>query len=344
MNAGTTNDFTIYFINVPANKLELWFWMESDRLANPVFREFYSERDVVHEERRLRVDSTPTGKIDEQFDAMFWQASPYSWPVIGWPSDLEGLTREEALEFFEIYYAPNNIVASLVGDFDVEQAKELAEQYFGRLKPGPKKAQPVRTREIEQLSEKRMTAYAETLPSVNIRYHTVADAHLDEAPLLVLANLLNGRTGRLYKSLVLEQQVASQAAAGVNGLKYDGYFELRGVARPPNQPEDVEKALKAEIDVLRTELVGDRELQKVKNQQLAGDFRRLQSKFNLMIQLLSYEALGTWENINRFSDRIQNVEPEDIRRVVNKYFTEENSNVAIYYTKEEGAESKGGSE
>lgn len=345
MNAGTTNDFTIYFINVPSNKLELWFWMESDRLANPVFREFYSERDVVQEERRLRVDSTPTGKIDEQFDAMFWQASPYSWPVIGWPSDLEGLTREEALEFFEIYYAPNNIVASLVGDFDVEQAKAWADQYFGRLEPGPREPEPVRTREIEQLAEKRLIAYADTLPQVRVRYHTVADAHLDEAPLLVLANLLNGRTGRMYKSLVLEQQVASQAGAAVNGLKYDGYFELIGIARPPNTPEDVEKALKAELDVFRTELVGERELQKVKNQQLAGDFQRLQSKFNLMVQLLSYEALGTWENVNRFSDRIQNVTPEDIQRVVTKYFSEENSNVAIYYTKEkESADQTGGSE
>jgi predicted Zn-dependent peptidase len=97
MNAGTSQDFTVYFINVPANKLELWFWMESDRLLNPVFREFYSERDVVHEERRLSTDSTPTGKFDEQFDAMFWESSPYSWPVIGWPSDLEGITREEAI-------------------------------------------------------------------------------------------------------------------------------------------------------------------------------------------------------------------------------------------------------
>ncbi len=341
MNAGTTNDFTVYFINLPANKLELWFWMESDRLANPVFREFYSERDVVHEERRLRVDSTPTGKINEQFDAMFWQSSPYSWPVIGWPSDLEGLTREEALEFFEIYYAPNNIVGSLVGDFDIEQAKVWAEQYFGRLKPGPKAAQPVRTREIEQLSEKRMIAYADTRPTVRIRYHTVADAHLDEPALLVLGTILNGRTGRLYKSLVLERQVAVQAAASVNGLKYDGYFELSGVARPPNKPEDVEKALYEEIDVLRTELVSDRELQKVKNQQLAGDFRRLQSKFNLMIQLLSYEALGSWENINRFSERIQSVTPEDIRRVVNQYLTDENRNVAIYYTKESGADASG---
>jgi predicted Zn-dependent peptidase len=102
MNAGTSQDYTMYYINVPANKLELWFWMESDRLMNPVFREFYSERDVVHEERRLRTDSTPTGKFEEEFNALFWTSSPYSWPIIGWPSDLNGLTREEALSYFAL--------------------------------------------------------------------------------------------------------------------------------------------------------------------------------------------------------------------------------------------------
>ena len=334
MNAGTTNDFTIYFINVPANKLELWFWMESDRLANPVFREFYSERDVVHEERRLRVDSTPTGKLNEQFDSMFWQSSPYNWPVIGWPSDLEGITREEALRFFSIYYAPNNITAAIVGDFDLEQAKALAQQYFGRLKRGPAAPEPVRTREVAQQAEKRMTGYAETRPTVHLRYHTVADAHVDEPPLLVLSALLNGRTGRLYKSLVLEQKVAAQAGAGVNGLKFDGYFELSGVAAPGHTPEEVEKALLAEIAVMQKELVGERELQKVKNQQLAGDFRKLRSKFGLMMQLLSYEALGEWENINLFSDRIQAVTAEDVQRVAKKYFFDTNKNVAVYYTKE----------
>ena len=332
MNAGTTNDMTIYFINVPSNKLELWFWMESDRLANPVFREFYSERDVVHEERRLRIDSTPTGRIEEQFAAMFWQSSPYGWPVIGWPSDLEGLTREEALEFFDIYYAPNNLTAALVGDFEVEEAKALAEKYFGRLKRGETPAPPVRTNEIEQLAEKRMIAEAETRPLVKIRYHTVPDAHRDEPALLVLAGILNGRTGRLYKSLVLEQQVAVQAGAGVNGLKWDGYFELVGVARPPHMPEKVEEALLDEIEVLQETLADDREIQKVKNQQMAEDFQRLESKFNLMMQLLSYEALGEWDNINKFSDRIQAVTAEDLRRVARKYFKPENSNTLIYYT------------
>ena len=337
LNAFTSNDLTLYMINVPANKLELWFWMESDRLSNPVFREFYSERDVVHEERRLRVDSTPTGKLNEQFTTLFWQSSPYHWPVIGWPSDLEGLTREEALEFFDIYYAPNNLTVSLVGDFDPDQAIEWAEKYFGRIEKGKTKPQPVRTSEIEQQAETRMTGYADTRPTVKALYHTVADAHRDEPALLVLASLMNGNTGRLYKSLVLEQKVATAAGAGVNGMKYDGLFELTGVAAEGHTPEEVEQALYKEMEVLQEQLVGDRELQKVKNQQLAGDFRRLRSKTSLMIQLLIYEALGSWENINRFSDRIQAVTPEDVRAVAKKYFKPENRNVAVYYTKEGGA-------
>ena len=152
MNAGTSYDFTIYFINVPANKLELWFWMESDRLLNPVFREFYAERNVVHEERRLRTDSTPIGKFQEQFESMFWQSSPYGWPVVGWPSDLEGITRAEALTFFDTYYAPNNLAAALVGDFDPGEAIQFANAVGGlsATKIGTAKSMPLRE-EIDNL-------------------------------------------------------------------------------------------------------------------------------------------------------------------------------------------------
>lgn len=341
MNAGTSNDYTIYFINVPSNKLELWFWMESDRLAKPVFRQFYAERDVVKEERRLRVDSTPTGKLNEQLESMFWQASPYSWPVIGWPSDLNSITRDEAMEYFDMYYAPNNLVAALVGDFEVEQVKALASKYFSRLERNEREPGAVRTREVEQQAEQRLTGEAETRPQASIRFHTVPDAHVDEPALIVLSSVLNGRTGRLYKSLVLDKQVAVQAGAGVDGRKYDGSFAISGVAAPGSTPEDVEKALLEELDKIANEPVDERELQKVKNQQLAGDFRKLQSKFGLMMQLLVYEALGEWENINVFSDRIQAVTPEDIQRVAKKYFTETNRTVALYYTKE-GAGPPGG--
>jgi predicted Zn-dependent peptidase len=333
MNAGTSYDFTLYFVNVPANKLELWFWMESDRLLNPVFREFYAERDVVHEERRLRTDSTPTGRFQEQFEALFWQSSPYGWPVVGWPSDLEGITREEALAFFDLYYAPNNLAAALVGDFDPAEAKALAERYFGRLTPGDRLPPQPRTREMPQVSEKRMLAYAETNPQVVVRYHSVPDGHVDEPALVVLGQLLNDRTGRLYRALVEEQGVATRASGGQSGFKFEGMFELRGTAAEGHAPEEVEQALYAEMERLKTEPVDPRELQKVKNQNAASTFRELQGNFFLMYSLLMRDANRGWETINSDPPLYEAVTADDIMRVVNTYFEPENRAVAVYYRK-----------
>ena len=334
MNAGTSYDFTLYFVNVPANKLELWFWMEADRLLNPVFREFYAERDVVHEERRLRTDSTPTGKFEEQFNSLFWQSSPYSWPVIGWPSDLEGITRAEALEFFDLYYAPNNLTAALVGDFDPDEAKALAERYFGRLSRGDRSPPQPRTREMPQMSEKRMHAWAETNPQVVIRYHSVPDGHVDEPALVVLGQLLNDRTGRLYRALVEDQGVATRASGGQSGFKFEGMFELRGVAAEGHTPEDVEQALYAEMERLKTEPVDERELQKVKNQNAASNFRQLQGNFFLMYSMLMREAYRGWETLNTDPPLYDAVTAEDIMRVAGTYFEPENRTVAIYYREE----------
>ena len=333
MNAGTSYDFTVYFINVPANKLELWFWMESDRLRNPVFREFYSERDVVHEERRLRTDSTPTGKFDELYDSMFWQSSPYGWPTVGWPSDLEGITREEALDYFAVNYAPNNLTAALVGDVDPVRAKELAQKYFGRLPRGPRAPEPVRTAEMPQLAEKRMVAWAETVPQVRVRYHTVAEGHRDDFVLDILGSLLSGRTGRLYKALVAQQGLANSAGAGQDGRKYEGLFEISAVAKPGKTPEEVEQALYKEIERMQKELVDANELQKVKNQYAANIFRGIQSNFGLMVQLLLRDNTRGWETINTDPARHQAVTAEDVRRVANTYFKPENRTIAIYYTK-----------
>jgi predicted Zn-dependent peptidase len=334
MNAGTSYDFTIYFVNVPANKLELWFWMEADRLLNPVFREFYAERDVVHEERRLRTDSTPIGKFREQFNAMFWESSPYSWPVVGWPSDLDGITREEAMDFFDVYYAPNNIAAALVGDFNVDDAIMLAEQYFGRLSRGISSSLEPRTREMPQLAEKRMVAFAETNPQVVIRYHSVPDGHIDEPALVVLGQLLSGRTGRLYKTLIEEEQVATRASGGQSGFKFEGMFELRGIAKQGRTPEEVEVAIYAELEKLKVLPIGERELQKVKNQNAASNFRDLQGNYQLMMQILIRENNRGWETINTDPALYDAVTADDIMRVAKKYFTSENRAVAIYYREE----------
>ena len=338
MNAFTTNDLTVYFINVPSNKLELWAWMESDRLNDSVFREFYAERDVVHEERRLRTESTPTGIFQEQFDALFWQSSPYSWPVIGWPSDLNSYTREEADRYFNTYYRPNNLVGVIVGDFDPAALKPMIQSYFGRLERGEQAPPPVVTLEVPQTVEERLYAECDCQPQIEIRYHTVPFSHADSFALEMMAGILNGRTGRLYKSLVEGKQIASNASATAWELgapaKYAGYFAFNSEVKGEATPHQLEAAWYEELEKLQTRPVGERELQKVKNQVAANAFRRLQSNFSLLIQLGYFEGLGGWKYINESPARLQAVTTADIQRVATQYFAPTNRNVAIYTRKQ----------
>ena len=332
MNAGTSEDWTIYFVTVPANKLELWFWMESDRLLNPVFREFYAERDVVYEERRLRTESTPTGKFDEQFDAMFWESHPYSWPVVGWPSDLRVISKQQADEYYATYYAPNNLTVALVGSFDPAEVRALAERYFGRLERGPE-APDVVTLEMEQLAEKRIAAECDCQPQAEVRYHSVPFAHADSYALDVLAGLMNGRTGRLYKSLVLDKEIASTASTGQDSRKYAGAFSFFAETKGDARPEDLQAAWYEELERIEREPIPAEEMQKVKNRIAANAFRRLESPFFLMLQLLFYEGLGDWGYVNYWADKTLAVSDEDVKRVVKKYFAPANRAVALYRRK-----------
>jgi predicted Zn-dependent peptidase len=335
LNAGTSYDFTIYFINVPSNKIELFFWLESDRLLNPVFREFYAERDVVREERRLLIESTPTGKYDETFESLFYTSHPYSWPVIGWPSDVENITREQANEFYDIYYGANNLTFVFVGDFDPDHIIELSGKYLTRLPRSPRPVPEVITEELPPVAEKRMIAYAQTNPTVRVRYHTVPHNHIDSFALEVLAGILSGRTGRLNRDLVLDKDIATEVSAYQNGQKYAGYFQIDGVSKGDYTPEDVEREIYSHIQRLREDPVTDRELQRVKNQTIANAYRRLSSNFFLMLQLGVYEAVDSWEYLNEHPKRILEVTAEDITRVVNTYFDDRVRTVAIYYTEED---------
>ncbi|MHC4218931.1 MAG: M16 family metallopeptidase [Planctomycetota bacterium] len=336
LNAFTSEDITFYIANVPSNKFELWAWMESDRLRDSVFREFYSERDVVHEERRLRTESSPTGEFREQFDAMFWQSSPYAWPVVGWPSDLNSYTKEAAEDYFDTYYQPGNLTGVIVGDFVPDEIKPVIREYFGRLSPGGRRPPPVVTLEVEQKAPVRMTAECDCQPQIEVRYHTVPFNHRDGFALEVLAEILNGRTGRLYKAMVEGKEIASSAWANQDSRKYAGAFsfgaEVKGEATPPQ----LEATWLEQVKLLQDQPVSDRELQKVKNRLAANAYRRLQSNFFLMIQLGMYEAMGGWEYINESPARLQAVTAEDIHRVAVAYFTENNSAVAIF-TRKAGA-------
>ncbi len=339
LNAFTSYDFTVYINQLPANRLELWFWLESDRLLNPVFREFYAERDVVHEERRLRTESTPTGRYDEQADAMFWQSHPYSWPVIGWASDLEVLSKAQADEFFATYYAPNNLSAVLVGNFDPAEVRELAERYFGRLARAERPAPDVVTLEAEQLAEKRMTAECDCQPQLQVRYHAVPFGHGDGYALDVVAGLLNGRTGRLYEQFVEGAEIASSAGAFYEARKYAGVFNLQAETKGDATPEQLLAAWDGVVAELIAEPVPEDELAKVKNRVSADTYRQLRDPFFLMIQLAIMDALGDWRYLNTVAERTNEVTAEDVQRVAAKYFEPSKRLVSLYYRKE-GTEAK----
>jgi predicted Zn-dependent peptidase len=333
MNAFTTEDMTGYFLNVPANKLELWMWMESDRIFHPVFREFYAERDVVYEERRMRAESTPLGKFAEAFASMFWTSCAYHWPVLGWPSDVSSISKAQADEFYSIYYAPQNLTLILVGDFDPGNAATLAEKYFGRIPAGKQPPPDVITTEVKQPAEKRMNAEAETNPQVDIWWHGVPFQHRDSYALDVLGQILSTRTGRLFKGLVLGKQVATDASANQDNRKWAGLFEISGEARDGHTPEEVEQAIYAEVDKLKTGEVPAHELQKVKNTFAADEYRKLSANYPILMQLIQYEGLGDWTAINTYGPRVQAVTAADVKRVAAQYFTKEARAVAIYQRK-----------
>lgn len=336
MNAFTNEDMTVYFLRVPKNKLELWFWMESDRLSDPVFREFYSERDVVYEERRMRTESTPTGTQNEVFNSLFWRGHPYGWPVVGWPSDISAITREQAENYFDIYYAPNNLTAVLVGDFDEDQALEWANQYFGRIPRGKETPPDVVTLFMPLEGGFEYRAEVDAPPSATLTFHTTAYGGEDHPALMVLADVLNGKTGRLHKRLVLKDQVATSASASEDSRKYDGIFTLRANGKSDVDPQALKKVLLEEVEKIQDDGISEYELEKVRNNLAANNFRRLEDNFYLAIQLLYYDGLRDWSSMETLFERVTTVSREDVQRVAKKYLMTDNMGAKLYTRKAGG--------
>jgi predicted Zn-dependent peptidase len=349
LNAFTSDDMTGYFVRLPKNKIELYMWLESDRFMNPVFREFYSERNVVREERRLGVESTPTGLIEEDFRAMFWKSCSYHWDVIGWASDVENITREQADSYYDTYYAPNNLTMALVGDLDPDEMIKLVEKYFERIPRGTTEPPDVITLEAPQHGEKRMLAEAETNPQAEIWCHTVAWKHPDSYALEVLAGLMNGKTGRLYKKLVDEKNIALGTSsgggmfggsglrvnAGQNSNKYAGYFSLSAEGKCETRPAQLEAAMYEVLDDLQKNPVSEKELQKVKNQYMVDNIRfmDIMSGIGILFYLGSNAAYGDWTEANNGPAMVQKITAEDVMRVANKYFAPKERNVLLIETK-----------
>ncbi len=334
LNASTDRDETTYFYSFPQNRLELWAYLESERFLQPVMRQFYKERDVVYEERRMSVDSSPQGRLLEQFLGTAYIAHPYGRPPVGWPSDLRSFSATDAMNFFHKYYVPANIVVAVVGDVKAAEAMPILEKYFGRIPAGPA-PEPLRVKEPPQEALRAVTIRDKSQPLYVEGYHRPNFRDPDDAVYDVLADLLSkGRTSRLYRSLVRDKRIALAAQGGsFPGAKYPSLFYFFAAPTQGHTAEEMAKPIHEEIERLKTQDVSDEELQSIKTRAKADLIRGLSNDQGLAFQLGEYQALyGDWRELFRQIDEIEKVTKADIRRVAKTTFREENRTVAIIDT------------
>ena len=335
LNAGTGTDQTSYIISLPSNQLELFCLVESERIRNTVLREFYIERSVIQEERKQTTDAVPARLLNEMFMGAAFIAHPYGNPVVGWASDIDSVTLEEAVEFKNKYYTPNNCVLTIVGDVYPDQAWPLIEKYFGDIPRGPEP--PVlRTREPKQLGERRVRFEFEAEPMLMMGFHKPTFPDREDAAAAVLAQILtSGRTSRLYRDLVQDKQIAvSVNAYSSPGARYPNLLVFNAVPRHPHTVEDLEKAVLEHLEKIKAEPVSDRELQRVKNAIEAQYVRSMSSNMGLGFTLLRYELLfGDWKLYLDYKDLVTGVTAADILEFAKTYLTPENRTVAVLVRK-----------
>jgi predicted Zn-dependent peptidase len=337
LNAQTSTDATVYFYSFPSNKLELWMSLESERFLEPVFREFYKEKDVILEERRMRTENSPIGQMIEAFLDAAFNVHPYRRPVIGYDKDIRNLTREDVQQFFETYYVPSNLTIAVVGDVDPAQVKRLTQVYFGRFKAKPAPPEVTIVEPPQQQTREVMLQLA-SQPWYLEGYHRPAINHPDNVVYDIIERLLSdGRTSRLYKSLVEQKQVAlsAQGFSGFPGDKYPNLMLLYALTAPRHTVDEVATALRGEIDRLKTEPVSAQELDRVKTQARAELLRSLDSNMGMAQSLVEYEVkTGSWRNLFKELEAIAAVTPADIQRVAEATFQPENRTIGRILSKE----------
>lgn len=335
MNASTYADKTVYFYSFPSNRLELWAYLESSRFIHPVMREFYKERNVVIEERRMRTDSNPVGRLVEQFVTAAFRAHQYHRPGIGWMSDLNSFSATDAQRFYDRYYVPSNMVLAVVGDVKADTTIPLVEKYFGQLQT---KSMPDErtTTEPPQNSERRVVIQDRSQPLYLEGYHRPSYLDKDDAVYDAIADLMsNGRTSRLYRTLVRDKKIAADSAgfSGMPGVKYPHLFAFYAFPLPGHTPQEMADAIHAEIEKLKTTDITDEELQMIKTRAKAGLIRGLGDNEGLATQLATYQAMyGDWRELFKTVDRIDKVTKADIRRVAAQTFVPSNRTVGIIET------------
>lgn len=329
-NAFTAQDTTTYLIKLPANRFELWAWLEADRLKEPVLREFYAERDVIMEERRRSVGNSPEGTLYENFLATAFTAHPYQTPIIGWASDIDYMPLDAVKDFLKTYYSPNNMVICVVGDLDPEYVYKTVNRYFAKIPP---QVIPPRITTVEppQIGERRVTVRFDAKSQAIIGFHKpVREGNIDYVFDVIDYILTHGRTSRFYKSLVLEQGIATSVSAWEGpGRRYPNLYMLQAIPREPHTIGELETAIYAEMDRLKTVPLTPQELEKVINNVEADYLRGLQSNSGLAHYMSEYAIIeGDWRQMTRYVENIRKVTPDDVMAAAKKYFTPENRTVA----------------
>jgi predicted Zn-dependent peptidase len=331
LNASTAEDSTQFFWSMPSNRLELWAYLESSRIAHPVEREFYKERDVVQEERRMRIDSSPTGRMLEEFAATAYTAHPYRVPPVGWESEISQVTATEADAFHKKYYVPSNIVIAVVGDLKAADAMPMLERYFSTIPTGPK-PEPMTTIEPPQTAEKSVVIKETTQPFFIEGYHRPDYRDPDDSVYDAITDIFsNGRTARLYRALVRDQQIAADAEgfSGYPGEKYPELFAVYAVPLPGHTPAQMREAIHKQLDLLKTTDITDAELERFKTRSRADLLRGLADNEGLAHQLAEYQTMyGDWRQLFRQLAQIDAVTKADVRRVANKIFLDSNRTTA----------------
>lgn len=337
LNAFTASDQTVYFFSLPSNKIELWMAMESERFLNPVLREMYKERDVVAEERRMRSESSPVGRLIEEFSSIAFKAHPYGIPVIGHMSDIQNYSRQAAKEQYQKYYIPSNLTIAIVGDVKSKNVIKLAKEYWGRMKYRP---QPERlgTIEPEQTGERRVVIEDPSQPFYIVGWHVPNGTHPDRPAIDALADYLGqGRTSLLYKNLVKEKKAALNVGAfpGFPGNKYPGLVAVYAMAAAKHNNDELETEIFNEIERLKTELIPAEEVEKIKARAKAQFINSMDDNQGVAMQLAGYQTLwGNWHELFNELDRINAVTAKDIQRVAKKYLTKKNRTVGMINTEE----------
>lgn len=332
LNAFTSADATGYFYSLPQNKAELWFYLEAERFRDPVFREFYVEKDVIMEERRMRTDSNPQGRLLEEFLSVAYSAHPYRNPVVGWASDITATTIADTQRFFETYYVPSNMTIAIAGDVDPAQMQVLAERYFGDMAARPHPPS-VKTIEPPQRGERRFVIEEQSQPLFIAGYKTVSADHPDAAALEMLSTILSsGRTSRLYRRMVQDEQLALgvQALTGFPGARYPSLFVTFAVPNMGVSLADLERVIDEEIQKAKAGDIRQQELDRAVTNARAGVIRGLNSNMGLALNLAQAHAQrGHWRFAFSYIEDLSAVTLDDVTRVANQYLIARNRTVGM---------------